>query len=152
MEFQRTSRKPVTVSIVPLIDILVTLLFFFIVTMKDYEKKKTRPEVRITLPQAGGLKSQATKVTRTTLTLDEGGRAFLDGTPVVEGLLKQYLVANLKERPGLKLALRVDENCPHGKFMEALGAASAAGYGDDEIVLPVRRSRLEATPDSSESS
>ena len=152
MEFQRTARKPVTVSIVPLIDILVTLLFFFIVTMKDYEKKKARPEVRITLPEAGGLESTTTKVTRSTLTLDGEGQAYLDGTLVVEGLLKGYLVANLKERPGIKLALRVDENCPHGKFMEALGAASEAGYGQDQIVLPVRRSQIGPAPLNSDNS
>ena len=151
MEFHRTARKPVTVSIVSLIDILVTLLFFFIVTMKDYEKKKAKTEVQITLPQAGGLKVSTTKATRTTLSLDPEGRAFLDGTPVVAGLLKEYLIANLQERPGLKLALRVDEACPHGKFIEALGAASNAGYGKDDIVLPVKPTQVtppEMAPES----
>ena len=144
MEFHRTARKPATVSIVPLIDILVTLLFFFIVTMKDYEKKKTREEVRISLPEAGGLKVATTKATRTTLSLDREGKAYLDGVEVVEGLLREFLVANLQERPGMKLALRVDEACPHGKFIEALGAASAAGYGRDDIVLPVKKSKVVA--------
>lgn len=143
MEFQRTARKPVTVSIVPLIDILVTLLFFFIVTMKDYEKKKAKTEVQITLPQAGALKVKTTKASRTTLSLDREGVAVLDGTPVVAGLLKEYLIANLNQNPGLKLALRVDEACPHGKFIEALSAASEAGYGQDDIVLPVRPSQVE---------
>ncbi len=142
MEFHRTVRKPATVSIVPLIDILVTLLFFFIVTMKDYEKKKAKPEVQISLPESGGLTVRTTKATRATLTLDRDGKAYLEGVPVVEGYLKEYLISNLKERPGLKLALRVDEACPHGKFIEALGAASDAGYGRDDIVLPVRKSAL----------
>ncbi|MGB0326919.1 MAG: ExbD/TolR family protein [Akkermansiaceae bacterium] len=144
MEFQRTERKPTTISIVPLIDILVTLLFFFIVTMKDYERRKTKSEVQINLPQAGALKVKATKVTRSTLTLDRDGRAFLEGVEVVDGLLTEYLISNLKERPGLKLALRVDEACPHGKFIEALGAASEAGYGQDDIVLPVKSSKVES--------
>lgn len=142
MEFHRTVRKPVTVSIVPLIDILVTLLFFFIVTMNDYEKKKAKSEVQITLPQSGGLKVLTTKVTRATLSLDREGKAYLEGLPVEDGFLKEYLISNLQERPGLKLAIRVDEACPHGKFIEALGAASEAGYGQDDIVLPVRSSKV----------
>ena len=62
----------------------------------------------------------------------------------IDGLLTEYLISNLKERPGLKLALRVDEACPHGKFIEALGAASEAGYGQDDIVLPVKSSKVES--------
>lgn len=151
MEFHRTERKPATISIVPLIDILVTLLFFFIVTMKDYERRKVKPEVQINLPQAGALKIKATKATRTTLTLDREGKAYLEGVQVVDGLLKEYLISNLEERPGLKLALRVDEACPHGKFIEALGAASAAGYGQDDIVLPVKKSKVEPPETTAES-
>lgn len=150
MEFHRTVRKPVTVSIVPLIDILVTLLFFFIVTMNDYEKKKAKSEVQITLPQSGGLKVLTTKVTRATLSLDREGKAYLEGLPVEDGFLKEYLISNLQERPGLKLAIRVDEACPHGKFIEALGAASEAGYGQDDIVLPVRSSKVVVPEESPE--
>lgn len=150
MEFHRTVRKPVTVSIVPLIDILVTLLFFFIVTMNDYEKKKAKSEVQITLPQSGGLKVLTTKVTRATLLLDREGKAYLEGLPVEDGFLKEYLISNLQERPGLKLAIRVDEACPHGKFIEALGAASEAGYGQDDIVLPVRSSKVVVPEESPE--
>jgi biopolymer transport protein ExbD len=150
VEFHRTVRKPVTVSIVPLIDILVTLLFFFIVTMNDYEKKKAKSEVQITLPQSGGLKVLTTKVTRATLSLDREGKAYLEGLPVEDGFLKEYLISNLQERPGLKLAIRVDEACPHGKFIEALGAASEAGYGQDDIVLPVRSSKVVVPEESPE--
>ena len=81
MEFNRTARKPPTVSIVPLIDILVTLLFFFIVTMKDpddFEKKKLKPEIQVSLPSAHSMKVTTTKQTRSTLSLGKDGSAELN--------------------------------------------------------------------------
>ena len=149
MEFNRTARKPPTVSIVPLIDILVTLLFFFIVTMKDpddFEKKKLKPEIQVSLPSAHSMKVTTTKQTRSTLSLGKDGNAELDGTPVVPGLLKEYLIANLKERAGLKLALRVDKECPFEKILGAHSAAIDAGYSEKEIYYLVEK------PQSSSSS
>ena len=142
MEFHRTARKPATVSIVPLIDILVTLLFFFIVTMKDYEKKQPKPEMQIALPSAYDLEVKTTTEGRTTLSLDEEGNAEIDGLLVPDGLLKEFLVANLKERPGYKLALRADKNCPWEKIIYSHSAALEAGYAPTEIYYPVDKDGL----------
>ena len=154
MEFNRIARKPVTVSIVPLIDILVTLLFFFIVTMKDpddFEKKKLKPEIQVSLPSAHSIKVATTKQTRSTLSLGKDGSAELDGTPVVSGLLKEYLIANFKERAGLKLALRVDKECPFQAILRAHSAAIDAGYSEKEIYYLVDTLQSEVAPSSSES-
>ncbi len=154
MEFHRTPRKPATVSIVPLIDILVTLLFFFIVTMKDpndFEEKKLKPEIQVSLPSAHSMKVTTTKQTRSTLSLGKDGQAELDGTPVVPGLLKEYLIANLKERAGLKLALRVDKDCPFQAILRAHSAAIDAGYSEKEIYYLVDKPQSETPSSSSES-
>ncbi|MEN8774212.1 MAG: biopolymer transporter ExbD [Akkermansiaceae bacterium] len=154
MEFHRIARKPTTVSIVSLIDILVTLLFFFIVTMKDsddFEKKKLKPEIQVSLPSAHSMKVTTTKQTRSTLSLGKDGRAELDGTPVVQGLLKEYLIANLKERSGLKLALRVDKECPFEAILRAHSAAIDAGYSEKEIYYLVDKPQSGSIPPSSES-
>ena len=152
MEFHRTARKPATVSIVPLIDILVTLLFFFIVTMKDpkdFEKKTLKPEIQVSLPSAQSMKV-TTKETRSVLSLSKDGQADLDGTSVVPGLLKEYLIANLKERAGLKLALRVDKECPFQAILKAHSAAIEAGYSEKEIYYLVDRPQSESTQPSPE--
>lgn len=133
MEFNRTIRKPVTVSIVPLIDILVTLLFFFIVTMNDLTEKTPRPEIQVSLPSAHSIAVKATDVTRSTLSLGKEGEAELDGLKIPDGLLKEYLVANLSERPGLKLALRVDKGCPWDAILSSHSAALDAGYSEKDI-------------------
>ena len=147
MEFHRTARKPVTVSIVPLIDILVTLLFFFIVTMRDtedYEKKKLKPEIQVSLPSAHGMQVATTKESRSTLSISKDGETELDGLPVPPGLLKEYLIANLKNRGGLKLAIRGDRGCPWESILYSHSAALEAGYSEKEIYYSVDKPQLDS--------
>jgi len=127
------------VPIVPLLDILVTLLFFFIVTMNDLTEKVPRSEMKVSLPTANSLKVNTVTVARSVLSLDDSGAAEVDGLPVVRGLLKETLIANRDLRKGLKLVLRADEGCPWGKILEAHSAAVQAGYGDDELIYRVKK-------------
>jgi biopolymer transport protein ExbD len=143
VEFYRPKQKPVTVPIVPLIDILVTLLFFFIVKLNDTTDKVPRPEIQVELPSANSIKVTTVSIKRSTLSLGKDGNAEIDGLEVPEGLLKEFLI-NLKERPGMKLALRVDQGCPWAKVLEAHSAALDAGYPKEDIFYPVRK------PDSPE--
>ncbi|MDB4615748.1 biopolymer transporter ExbD, partial [Akkermansiaceae bacterium] len=103
--------------IVPLIDILVTLLFFFIVTMNDMDTKVPTSEMKVSLPTANSLKVSTATAARSVLSLNEAGEAEIDGLPVVRGLLKETLIANRNLRKGLKLVLRADEGCPWGKIL-----------------------------------
>lgn len=143
MQIYRPARKVVTVPIVPLIDILVTLLFFFIVTMNEMERKRPRPVMKVSLPTAKGQQVKTITTTRSVLSLGDGGKAELDGLAVPDGFLREYLVAAREQRPDLKLELRADEGCPWGKVLEAHGAAVAAGYPAGEIVNRVRREKEE---------
>jgi len=141
VEFYRPVKKPVTVPIVPLIDILVTLLFFFIVTMNEMERKHPRPVMKVSLPTANSLKVKTVTTTRTVLSLNSKGGAEIDGLAVPEGFLKEHLVANREVRSGLKLEMRADEGCPWGVVLKAHGAAIQAGYDPSEIVNRVRREK-----------
>lgn len=148
MEFHRPIRKPVSVSVVPLIDILVTLLFFFIVTMNDLTEKTPRPEIQVNLPSAHSIKVKSTDVTRSILSLGKDGSAELDGLKVTEGLLKEHLIANLKTRPGLKLALRVDKGCPFEAILYSHSAALDAGYAEKDIYYLVEKPQSAPSPSS----
>ena len=139
MEFYRPKQKPIAVPIVPLIDILVTLLFFFIVTMNDLTEKVPRPGIQVDLPSANSIKTKTVSVNRSTLSLGVDGMAEIDGLPVPEGLLKEFLIGNREKRPGMKLALRVDKGCPWAKVLEAHSAALDAGYPKEDIFYPVQK-------------
>jgi len=138
VEFYRPVKKPLTVPIVPLIDILVSLLFFFIVSMNEMERKRPRPVMKVNLPTADSIKVKTISSIRTVLSLNTKGTAEIDGLVVPDGFLKEYLIANREQRPNLKLELRIDEGCPHGVVLKALGAAIKAGYDSREIVHRAR--------------
>ena len=137
--------------IVPLIDILVTLLFFFIVKLNDTTDKVPRPEIQVELPSANSLQVKTVSVSRSTLSLGKEGNAEIDGLEVPDGLLKEFLIGNRKERPGMRLALRVDQGCPWSKVLEAHSAALDAGYPKEDIFYPVRKPDLPETTEESQS-
>jgi len=130
------------VPIVPLIDILVSLLFFFIVAQRDKEDKQPRPVMKVNLPTANALKVQTISAARSVLSLNSEGAAEIDGLLVPEGFLKEYLVANREQRPNLKLEMRADEGCPWGAVLKAHGAAVQAGYDAREIVNRIRKEQF----------
>ncbi|MGC6426714.1 MAG: ExbD/TolR family protein [Akkermansiaceae bacterium] len=152
MEFYRPTKKPVNVPIVALIDILVCLLFFLIVTQSKMDTKVPRSEMKVTLPTANSMKVNTVTVARTVLSLDPEGNAEIDGLNVIDGFLKETLIANRGQRPGLKLVLRADRDCPWGKILEAHSAAVQAGYGKDEVIYRVTKSAEteNSAPDSTQ--
>ncbi len=92
-----------------------------------------------------------TKESRSVLALSKEGQAGLDGLPIPQGLLKEYLVANLEKRAGLKLALRVDKECPWEAILYSHSAALAAGYSEKEIYYSVVKRQLESAQPPPES-
>ena len=139
MQFYRPAKKPINVPIVALIDILVCLLFFLIVTQSKMDTKVPKPEMKVNLPTANSLKVNTVTKARSVLSLSRRGEAEIDGLAVIEGLLLETLMAHRKKRSGLKLVLRVDESCPWGKVLEAHGAAVQAGYGNDDVIYRVKQ-------------
>ena len=147
MEFYRPAKKPVNVPIVALIDILVCLLFFLIVTQSKMDTKVPKPEMKVNLPTANSLKVITVTKARSVLSLNKKGEAEIDGLAVIDGLLPETLIANRKKRSGMKLVLRADEGCPWGKILEAHGAAVQAGYGNDDVVYRLKQSQPQSDPD-----
>jgi biopolymer transport protein ExbD len=139
VQFYRPAKKAITIPIVPLIDILVTLLFFFILKQSDLTQKVPRPEMKVNLPTANSLKVKTVTAPRTVLSLSATGEAEIDGMKVIDGFLKETLVANREHKPELKLVLRADEGCPWGKILAAHSAAIQAGYGDKDVLYRVMK-------------
>lgn len=146
MQFHRPLKKPIVVPIVPLIDILVCLLFFLIVTQSKMDTKVPQPEMKVNLPTANSLKVNTVTKARSVLSLNMKGGAEIDGLAVIEGLLRETLIANREKRDGMKLVLRADEGCPWGKVLEAHSAAVQAGYGNDDVVYRVQKPKETITP------
>ncbi|MGE9267433.1 MAG: ExbD/TolR family protein [Verrucomicrobiales bacterium] len=136
MEFYRPKKKAVNVPIIPLIDILVTLLFFFIVSMAP---KQRRSLLEVSLPEANTLKTRSATHAVSVLSVNGEGAFDLDGLEVPAGLLKEYLTANRQEAAEAKLEIRMDRACTVETLLAVQGAVQNAGYAKGEVFHRVRK-------------
>lgn len=142
MKFARPTRFRSQLPIVPLIDILLILLMFFVVATKF---KAPRSVLHIEMPTVNDVPSGNVKDTRSVLSVDAQGRMALDSLNVPDGLLESYLQAFRKQNPERKLELQADKNLPLEKLLGVWDALTKAGI---EIKDVPARIRLNGQPTS----
>lgn len=142
MKFSRPSRFRSQLPIVPLIDILLILLMFFVVATKF---KSPRSVLQIEMPTVNDVPTGSVKDTRSVLAVDGQGRMTLDTLSVPDGLLGSYLEAFRKQNPDRKLELQADKNLPLEKLLGVWDALTKAGI---EIKDVPARIRLNGQPTS----
>lgn len=130
MQFYRPRKATPTIPIVSLIDILVILLIFFIVTMQPKQK---RTVMDISMPVAG--EGQTKKVTemRTVLALSKNGDVTLSGVRMSKKSLPDYL-ETLKSQGG-KIELEMDKDVRLEQMIRLSETLTKAGF---EANLPTR--------------
>ena len=126
MRFHTSKRRQApAVIIVALIDVLIVLLIFLMVTTSFNRP----PAVKITLPEASHAeKPGANEAPPLEIVIDAQGTFLVgqDATPVTYERLKSDLVAASEKHPDLKLAIRTDKSAPVGQFIKAMDAAKQA--------------------------
>lgn len=130
MRFPRRPRKRVEVTIIPMIDILLIMLIFFIVTTSF---KKPRDILRIELPTVREIPSDKVVAARSVIAVDAAGKVSLDSLAVPEGLLQSYLEAYQKQNPGRKLELEADKKLPLERLLQVWDALSKAGIKINDV-------------------
>jgi biopolymer transport protein ExbD len=105
MHFPRPVRSRSQVQIIPMIDVLIFLLIFLIISTQF---KKPRNVLRIELPTVREVPSDKLADVRSVIAVDAEGHITLDTLKVPEGLLQAYLAAYQKQNPGRKLELEAD--------------------------------------------
>jgi len=143
MRFHRHPRKRIEVTIIPMIDILLILLIFSIVTMSF---KKPRDILRIELPTVREIPSDKLVEPRSVIALDALGNITLDTLAVPEGLLESYLAAYQKQNPGRKLELEADKKLPLERLLQVWDALTKAGIKIKDV--PARVKVADAKPSS----
>lgn len=117
------AREP-RIEIVPMIDIMMFLLIFFMVTML---KMIDASGLKINVPQA----STATPLPKTSLTIavkKEGG-LFFEGRPIAADALTQQLKARAQSAK-LEVLIAGDKDVPLQELLRAMDVARAAGVED----------------------
>jgi biopolymer transport protein ExbD len=122
MQFStRKRRQAPTVIIVSLIDVLIVVLIFLMVTTTF----KQLPAIRVALPASnqprGGASDNALVVT-----VPKQGPLYLKTVPVTMDTLQQRLVEAVRLNPQTTLAIRADTDTPVGLLVKVMDAAKAA--------------------------
>lgn len=116
-------RNPPSIIIVSLIDVLIVVLIFLMVTTTF----KNQPAVKLTLPESSQSKAGARdENVPLVVTIDKAGPLFLDQQPVSMDRLTERLVAAVKQKPDLRLAINADKEAPFGLIIKVMDAAKAA--------------------------
>jgi biopolymer transport protein ExbD len=118
-------RRTPSVIIVSLIDVLLVVLIFLMVTtaFKDTPAfKLTLPETTQKAPEKGATDNGPLIITITT----NAPHFYLGRNAVTMDRLKAELMTRSKDNPKLIVALRVDDQASYGNFVKVTDAARAA--------------------------
>ena len=134
MNFYTKRRRPPTVPIVTLIDILAILLIFFIATTTWKERETL---VKVTPPQSSEMSATSERDVRVALALSPTGEISLGPRPLTIAQLPAALLDFKAENPRGTLELKADEKTPLGLMVQVWDAATKAGVDIDEIPLRI---------------
>jgi biopolymer transport protein ExbD len=123
MQFPRKPRRSPTLNIIPLIDVLVVLLIFYIATTVF---KKSQPNIKIQIPSSTrATTTQEAPPSVVYITAD--GKFFFDNTSIEPEKLGEFLKEKKADNPDFKLFVQADTKTPLGMFVKVYDAANFAG-------------------------
>ncbi len=122
MHFSRGRKEEVRLGIAPLIDIVFLLLIFFMVTSHF----DVASGVRIQLPKATK-KIFNDKKNKISLIIDKRGDTYLEGKKLDVKTLQKRLQHLAKGKGQVHLILQADKDVKHGRVVEIMDLARAAG-------------------------
>ncbi len=129
MNLRPNRRKPPELVLIPLLDVLLVLLIFFMVSTTFKEKDASR--LHLQLPQAQGEEERPDQdPERLRITIDQGGNFYVDDRAVVDQqtqTLVRAITGALGERKGLAVLIQADALSPHQAVMTALDAVAQLG-------------------------
>ncbi len=125
MQFRPRRRESPEIMVIPLIDVLLMLLIFFMLAT-TFEREA---DMKIDLPRAGVLPEER-KDEPLELVVSRDGRYFIGGAEVVNTgveALKRALSGYTRGRRDLHLSIRAAAEVPHQAVVTAMDAAGQLG-------------------------
>jgi biopolymer transport protein ExbD len=123
---KKRTRTP-NVIIVSLIDVLLVVLIFLMVTTTA---KKLEPALKLNLPQSKEAKPGATEEKPFIIQVTSNYPHFFVGNqPMTLDRLQQELSAAAKKDPKLKVSVKADRQAPWGEVFRIVEASKAAQVG-----------------------
>ncbi len=127
------------INITPLTDIFLVLLIIFMVTSSVIVSQAggggAKAGLKVNLPR-GGASDVAPRASDVAIAILADGRLVLAGTVVTLEELKVALEQARTKTPDALVVVQADEGVPHGKVVEVMELAKAAGLG--QLAIGVR--------------
>jgi biopolymer transport protein ExbD len=123
MKFAVKKRRPPSIIIVSLVDVLTILLIFFVVSTTF---KRDQPEVQINLPDAKTATKAPAELEHAIVTVDQNDEIKLDGRAIGVDELENA-VRDLPETRKSSLALQADKKASFGTIIQVMDALKLAG-------------------------
>lgn len=125
MKFRRRSAPEVMgFQIAPMVDILLVLLCFFIVTW-SFARKEMELDVKVPAAQSG--KEPMSAVNQTVLNVKQDGTVVLNRKTISQAELAEKLTELAKIYPDYAIILRGDERAAYKAIVSVLDICRAAG-------------------------
>jgi biopolymer transport protein ExbD len=116
-------RQAPAVIIISLIDILIVLLIFMMVTTSF----KQTPALKLALPESKQPRQGTSSDAAVIVTIAKSEpRFYLDQNLVTFARLQDELIARAKKSPNITLSIRADAEAPWGQVIRVMDAAKAA--------------------------
>lgn len=132
MEFPRTVKKTIEISLIPLIDVSMFLLIFFMVagSVEKFELIPIDPPVA----QSGKLMEEGHIV----ILLGHHDEIIVDDEIVEMDTMKKFLAPQLKANPNKVVTVKADATVPANRMIEVMDAIKMAGGKNLSVVTQSR--------------
>jgi len=116
---QRKSSQMPEVNLVPMMDVIMTVLTFFIIVSMTLTNRQNA--VNVTLPSVGNGLSEQKTPDPLVVSLNPQGQLYLGHQPISEAQLVQPMQAYLHKNPNGAVILNADRKLPYEKVVQLLG-------------------------------
>lgn len=121
MSFERRERMIIRdINLVPLIDVLLTILFFYMIVSPMMSRGL---DVNLPKSEANSIKPED----RIVITVTRGQEVFVEKERVDVSRLKAVLDSIRKEKPRVNVYLRADRDAPYGAVVRVMDVVKQAG-------------------------
>lgn len=132
MKFKYQNQQTPEINLVPMMDVVMTILVFFILVSMTLTSSKS---VDATLPRTDkGVNSKATP-DPLIIGMTRGGQVEINNATVTETQIAQQVAAYFQRNPQGAIVLKADKSLPYEKVVQTLGVLR--DVGGDRISLAI---------------
>jgi biopolymer transport protein ExbD len=128
LERRRHGREDLNINLTPLIDVILTLIIFFMVSTRFNRDT----QMQVNLPEAGASATEAVAATELIeITVDAAGNFFVNAKPLINSQLNTLKSALQEVSQGnteMPMVISADGKAPYQAVATAMDAAGQLGF------------------------